>query len=49
MRLLILGDVMGRSGRELVYRELPHLRERYDLDFVIVLKTDLLGWNHLNF
>jgi len=36
MRLLILGDVVGRSGRELVLRELPKLRERYDIDFAVV-------------
>ncbi len=36
MRLLILGDVVGRAGRELVLRELPRLRERYDIDFAIV-------------
>ncbi len=36
MRVLFLGDVMGRAGRELVYKELPKLREKFKLDFVIV-------------
>ncbi len=36
MRLLILGDVVGRAGREIVLRELPRLREEYDIDFAIV-------------
>lgn len=36
MRLLFLGDVMGRAGREMVYDELPKLRAKYNLDFVIV-------------
>ena len=36
MRILFLGDVMGRSGREAVYQHLPDLRERLALDFVIV-------------
>ncbi|MCJ8324356.1 MAG: TIGR00282 family metallophosphoesterase [Rhizobiales bacterium] len=36
MRLLFLGDVMGRAGREMVYDELPKLRAKYKLDFVIV-------------
>ena len=36
MRLLFLGDVVGRSGRKAVVERLPSLRERYKLDFVIV-------------
>lgn len=36
MRLLFLGDVVGRSGRTAVVRELPRLRERYRLDFVAI-------------
>ena len=31
MRILFLGDVMGRSGREAVYNHLPGLRERLSL------------------
>jgi metallophosphoesterase (TIGR00282 family) len=36
MRLLFLGDVVGRSGRQAVIAELPKLRARYKLDFVAV-------------
>ena len=36
MRLLFLGDVVGRSGRQAVLSQLPKLRTRYKLDFVIV-------------
>jgi metallophosphoesterase (TIGR00282 family) len=36
MRLLFLGDVVGRSGRQAVLDRLPRLRERYKLDFVVV-------------
>lgn len=36
MRFLFLGDVVGRSGRQAVMRELPLLRARYKLDFVAV-------------
>ena len=36
MRILFLGDVVGRSGRDAVIRELPRLRLMLDLDFVIV-------------
>jgi metallophosphoesterase (TIGR00282 family) len=36
MRLLFLGDVVGRAGRRVVTEHLPRLRERYRLDFVVV-------------
>ncbi|MBL3570739.1 metallophosphoesterase [Rhodovulum sulfidophilum] len=36
MKLLFLGDVMGRSGRSAVADRLPALREAWGLDFVVV-------------
>ncbi|NOZ43013.1 MAG: TIGR00282 family metallophosphoesterase [Alphaproteobacteria bacterium] len=36
MRLLYLGDVIGRAGRSLVFEKLPELRRSLKLDFVIV-------------
>jgi metallophosphoesterase (TIGR00282 family) len=36
MRLLFLGDVVGRSGRDVVIEHLPGLIQRYQLDFVVV-------------
>lgn len=36
MRLLFLGDVMGRAGRNAVIERLPALRETLRLDFVVV-------------
>ncbi|HUU25837.1 MAG TPA: TIGR00282 family metallophosphoesterase [Methyloceanibacter sp.] len=36
MRILFLGDVVGRSGRVAVLETLPKLRERYAADFVVV-------------
>ncbi len=36
MKLLFLGDVMGRSGRDAVTRRLPGLRADWGLDFVVV-------------
>ena len=36
MRVLFLGDVVGRSGRRAVIEQLSDLRERYALDFVVV-------------
>jgi 2',3'-cyclic-nucleotide 2'-phosphodiesterase len=35
MRILFIGDIVGRPGREVVGRELPGLRERLKLEFVI--------------
>ncbi|WP_121061975.1 TIGR00282 family metallophosphoesterase [Chachezhania antarctica] len=36
MRLLFLGDVMGRSGRAAIAERLPKLREDWRLDFIVV-------------
>jgi metallophosphoesterase (TIGR00282 family) len=36
MKLLFLGDVMGRAGRAAIAERLPALRERWGLDFVVV-------------
>jgi metallophosphoesterase (TIGR00282 family) len=36
MRFLFLGDVVGRSGRQVVLETLPRLRETWRLDFVVV-------------
>jgi metallophosphoesterase (TIGR00282 family) len=36
MRLLFLGDVMGRAGRDAVSDRLPGLIERFGFDFVVV-------------
>lgn len=36
MRILFLGDVMGRSGRNAISTRLPELRDRLRLDFIIV-------------
>jgi metallophosphoesterase (TIGR00282 family) len=36
MRILFLGDVMGRAGRSAVAERLPTLRKEWGLDFVVV-------------
>ena len=36
MKVLFIGDVVGRSGRQVVLDELPDLRSRLKLDFVVV-------------
>ncbi len=48
MRLLFLGDLVGRSGRKAVIEALPRLRERYDLDFVVVNGENAAGGFGIN-
>jgi hypothetical protein len=43
MRLLFLGDVVGRSGRHAVIEQLPKLRARYKLDFVAINGENAAG------
>lgn len=43
MRVLFLGDVVGRGGRNALCNELPKLRERYRTDFVIVNGENAAG------
>lgn len=43
MRLLFLGDVVGRAGRNAVTAELPRLRQRYQLDLVVVNGENAAG------
>jgi metallophosphoesterase (TIGR00282 family) len=43
MRLLFLGDVVGRAGRRAVIEALPGLRRRYALDFVVVNGENAAG------
>ncbi len=43
MRLLFLGDVVGRPGRSVVLDRLPDLRERWRLDCVVVNGENAAG------
>src|SRR5271169_1319886 len=43
MRLLFIGDVVGRAGRTAVLAQLPRLRELYRLDCVIVNGENAAG------
>lgn len=36
MKIMFLGDVMGRAGRKAVSEQLPKLRDAWSLDFVVV-------------
>jgi 2',3'-cyclic-nucleotide 2'-phosphodiesterase len=43
MKLLFLGDVMGRSGRAAIVEHLPRLRRDWGLDFVVVNGENATG------
>jgi metallophosphoesterase (TIGR00282 family) len=43
IRLLFIGDVVGRSGRAAVFEQVPLLRARWRLDFVIVNGENAAG------
>lgn len=43
MRLLFLGDVVGRAAREAVMRQVPVWRTQYELDFVVVNGENAAG------
>jgi hypothetical protein len=43
MKILFLGDVMGRAGRQAVAEHLPRLRAEWRLDFVVVNGENATG------
>lgn len=43
MRILFLGDVVGRSGREVISERLPNLVKRWKLDFVAINGENAAG------
>lgn len=43
MRLLFLGDIVGRTGRNAILEALPGIREHYNLDFVIINGENAAG------
>src|SRR5215468_9835556 len=43
MRILFIGDIVGRSGRAIVVERLPHLVADWKLDFVVVNGENAAG------
>jgi len=43
MNILFCGDVVGRSGRDILVEKLPDLRERLALDLVVVNGENAAG------
>ncbi len=48
MRLIFIGDIVGRPGRRAVRELLPDLRERYRPDFVVANGENSAGGNGIN-
>ena len=48
MKLLFLGDVVGRSGRDAVMKHVPRLRKEWALDAVIVNGDNAAGGFGIN-
>lgn len=46
-RLLMIGDVVGRAGRDVLARRLPELRERREIDFVVANAENAAGGSGL--
>lgn len=47
MRLLLIGDVVGKPGRRIVCRALPLLRRHFQLDFIAVNAENVAGGSGL--
>ena len=43
MKVLVCGDIVGRSGREIIEDKIPELRKKENLDFVIVNGENAAG------
>ena len=43
MRILFIGDVVGRAGRAAIAEHVPALRDRWKLDFVVVNGENAAG------
>ena len=43
IRLLFIGDIVGRSGRAALLEQVPLLRDRWELDFVIANGENAAG------
>lgn len=43
LRILFLGDIVGEPGRKTVIKELPSIKERFEIDFIIVNGENAAG------
>ncbi len=45
MKILMIGDIVGRPGRNMVHNMVPHLKEKFNIDFVIANGENSAGGN----
>jgi len=43
VKIFFIGDIVGKSGRKIVYQKLPELREKYKLDCIIANGENAAG------
>ena len=43
MNILMVGDVVGRAGRDILNAELPSLRQKLRLDFIVINGENAAG------
>ena len=43
LRVLMIGDVVGKPGRDVLARRLPEIREQYEVDFVVANAENVAG------
>lgn len=48
MRVLFIGDIMGRSGRDAVFELLPEIKEEYNIDYTIANGENASGGLGMN-
>ncbi len=48
MRILFIGDIMGRTGRNAVFALLPEIKEKYNIDFCVANGENASGGRGMN-
>ncbi|MBU0647962.1 YmdB family metallophosphoesterase, partial [Patescibacteria group bacterium] len=48
MKTLFIGDIVGRAGRQIVIDQLPDLRKKEKIDWVIANAENLAGGRGIN-
>ncbi|MHC4939720.1 MAG: TIGR00282 family metallophosphoesterase [Planctomycetota bacterium] len=48
MRILLLGDVVGAPGREVIAKRLPDYRVQHDIDFVVINAENVVDGSGVN-
>ena len=46
MRVLFLGDIIGRAGRKALQKNLKEIKQKYQIDFTIINGENSAGVTH---